>query len=1708
MDYASRPASFDCIGVDLSNADDGTSERKFPVIKNLRRRQHGRIEPRRGLTQSIPYASAPDINSMARLDNGTNFAFFFGDGSRILYGGLNQHATFTPSQISTGWATGVPKTFVATRPYADRSTWLYVSDGVNARKFDVNSTSHSFGITAPTAPPNVVVSPPHYQFFPHIEDGGITNGAWAGRLSGLTKWYEPLGGADSIYVDNTLSTGAARAIITTNTSSVIYDVGGSGWCVVEVTATALYDGDTTTAFTNYPGAIRGVGPGTMLSGSPTPGYTGARYLVDRVYRSTTESQIQKIHYDNEGPIVNSQTASVQLSGSAKYELGQLVYASSGANRTGTVRYGRVTSIHAAEDGKTSALRVVWGYIAVSPPADNWYFAGLESVRFWNPTAIASSYYAHSMFFKSLGEGSLRVYGPGPQDVSDWFYGVMDGLKYTSAFPGAAVTGDGENDYVHLSIMLSDPAVIKELKFTIHCMEPDYDDATGEYYRSRAGYFFTVRGSELAGVVSDDVTAVDTPPTDTDTKTKEQLREEALARWKARRDWLQANGYTGFARSPDDPFDAFDPNPFDWNPPGTEGPGEKPVDNKAGVGGYEWKEVWIRVKDMNVIGEKLSLSKITSIDFTVTTVGEDKPCTMRLGSLWIGGGYGLDVGTPDKGVGLPYYYRYRYRNSATGVVSNYSPPFRGGVYPRRQRVSVTVLGTSEPAVNKIDIQRWGGSVPEWGYVGTLNNPGATTAEFLDTTEDEEVAQNISFSDSNVHYQPFVTVGPAVTIANVTLGGTSIYSSSGGFNTAWAPGTVLRVNTTTGITVTTLYRVVTSKLMEIDNPLPSQNATLTIEQPVLVGQPLPVILGPWQGMILGIGDTNNPGRLYRTRAWSVDSTVPEYWIDITDGSDPLQNGLVWNDRCYVWSTKRMFEVTFNPQAPSQLQFSEIPGSKGLSARYALTSNRNGMFWIGREGFYSSTGSSAILRSKDLERLVRSEGRTAGSDDFTFETFNGSVDWGMINTLDSANRLATYENRVYWVAPTMLGTPTARHIFMYDLNVDSESDVGWWPDQYAAGRCPTNFYGDDRATMTRLYAMMSGQSTGGAGLAYVGGATDLGSPFLWDVQTPWFDGGKPDRDKRWGELNIEVLGNPIGLANVYLLQNYSRGEVSVLGAFTASGLAPTTYPTLHNFVLGTGDGITARAISLRLQHTSHQSELRCELIRWEPYWLDTYPEFTQNRGTDFYDQGLPKRKYVRGLIVEADTLNEAVWLELIKDGNTVAYQLPIQHNGRKIQEYGVTPFDTALLSVRPQSAAGKRYKFFKYIWVLDEYPFLATTVTPWDDAGSLGPKWIEGMELKADTAGAQSGVDVEFQLEDNTTTTITVYCNHAGRLTKRYSWDPVMARQVRLKPAGSYIGIFEVRYIAEPLAALEATHGSQWDDLGLLGPKYIRGLRLKADSAGQTVSISVQRDGGTVAKTIGPTIHENREVEIYEWDEFVAHEVRLVPSARIGILKYEWIFEPVVDTRTEWDNLGRLGAKFVQGVIVEADTGGAARTLYIDSDDLGDAIRTITADHDGRIVQPYSWEPFITHLVRLRPATPEQVTVFKYEFIWEPEPELTTHWESQETTHDMPGWFHLRDGRISVMLSDVETPLTLTITADGTDYSYLVNPALDQGLLQKIPVQFRGLKAKQVRYQLTAPSTSPFRLYRRNSEVRVKAWVSQENYISVQPFGDDSRAVGARI
>jgi len=396
----------------------------------------------------------------------------------------------------------------------------------------------------------------------------------------------------------------------------------------------------------------------------------------------------------------------------------------------------------------------------------------------------------------------------------------------------------------------------------------------------------------------------------------------------------------------------------------------------------------------------------------------------------------------------------------------------------------------------------------------------------------------------------------------------------------------------------------------------------------------------------------------------------------------------------------------------------------------------------------------------------------------------------------------------------------------------------------------------------------------------------------------------------------------------------------------------------------------------------------------------------------------------------------------------------------------------------------------------------VTDWIDLG--GASYVRGIRMTANTFNQTIQLGIRNG-DDNSLVTIPIL--HNGQQEIAYAFrPPFVAHLVRLEPAS---GSSESELWGDPVFIKDdypELIPAYTSILELGGPdaKYMRGVRITADSADSPVSFAVLYDGGQAGPVIGTLPFNGKQTIPFAFTPpFVAHNVQLVPNAPVRIFieecKYDLdVYPELIPEYTSIMERGGPDAKYVQGVVLTADTENipvAFQVLY-DGGKLGPML-PLTA-FNGKQSIPFSFAPFRAHDIQLVPQAAARIWAQESDWVFTPTPELVTVWHPQPTSFGIEGYLHVRELRPAVMGAG-----SCVVAGQCEFGSWSVTVALS-GAYQKVYVPVPVNKGMFYDLSITG---SAVRVFADDFEVVAKQWGSTGPYAVLRPFGQPNTQ-GARI
>ena len=639
-----------------------------------------------------------------------------------------------------------------------------------------------------------------------------------------------------------------------------------------------------------------------------------------IFASTETATVEDLHRPYTAA-ANTIAQIIYDSGTSGLCTVQPTLAMTGVNRNTMLLLGsdlvRVISITMANDGTFSFRCSVATHAAgdaITAPANGSFRVYLTGTRAAGNTLLANALQS------TITTGSATTAGEG---LIAFNYGAGSGINL------GFVTGRplGPDDYLHLSVKIDVPGQLVEGHLVLD-VSPTTTGSWNAADGQQNAYYIPFRANDLQSVLTGGQTSTAA------LNTAIQLQQQAAV--DASFSTNQGGG-------------ALIPSPDQLN-----------------LGSSQWTEFRWKISDLVRVGaaQGVDISAVNAVQVIFNVLGN---CVIQVGNLWVGGGYGPDTGNNFE----PFQYRYRYRSSATGAHSLPGPAMREGLTSLRQQVNLTGVASSDAQIDKIDWERFGGQAlpgasPEWHYIGTGLNSSPT---FIDTQTTQAILVNPPLDVTA--YQPFpVSDKPRTFVA--TVAGSAILRTGGTdtVNTAWAIGTALIINGQ----VTSIYAPPVGSIIQVADSMPSGTGlTVEISEPILAGQPLPYMWGPFQESLFACGNILDAGSVYWTNPTDPDSAPDTNRVECCSPSEALVHGCAYDGRNYVFSDKRLFAIVPSFQANSQYNVIPVPNSRGLWSPYALTVGPK-IWFLAADGIYETDGGTLLKISTDIDPIFPNGDRQA--------------------------------------------------------------------------------------------------------------------------------------------------------------------------------------------------------------------------------------------------------------------------------------------------------------------------------------------------------------------------------------------------------------------------------------------------------------------------------------------------------------------------------------------------------------------------------------------------------------------------------------------------------------------------------------------------------------------------------------------------------------
>lgn len=925
------------------------------------------------------------------------------------------------------------------------------------------------------------------------------------------------------------------------------------------------------------------------------------------------------------------------------------------------------------------------------------------------------------------------------------------------------------------------------------------------------------------------------------------------------------------------------------------------------------------------------------------------------------------------------------------------------------------------------------------------------------------------------------------------------------------------------------------------------------------------------VFGVGDPRSPGSLYWMNGNDPDTTSLANRLEITGPSEPLQNGCIWNSRAFVWSTDRMWEIKPDLITPGQFVAEVVPGGKGLFAPWGLCVG-DVPYFISKDGIYKYTGGTCETITDDqLGQFFGHDGQPGESvylpnpaDNFATEIVIGAANPNEVQTW----RLCWADGMIYFDYIEFSSGDSATLVYDTHIGKGWFRDIYYQTGTNHTGYV-SRYVETGQSTVVGADPVHTTLVGIGSELMWFNGAADAGQAIPFAMMTGADLLGGYRNQKLIGDVVIGAVSNSttiaakvlsntntasIASANLLVAGGYSQtlldvdsgdGELTRSVGLWLSGSTTSAFSILDwepSYIVKpeytdkratdwTDDGkpgnkfLTAVVIHANVSvidsggdlasggglglvvsspsHTFSAGEVGSviQVIGGSGWAQGTYVIQSVNLGQATLDHS-PGLSLTAGEWV----LSGSRTVELQYDSGSVATTLTLVGAGETEQAYAVNPAVVGkMFRILPTDSSTCQLFSVHYVW--SAYPEFIALDEDYDVQKYPAYKYVRGVVLEVDTQGIAARY-IPY-IDGTAVGTLTLPAINGKQLYTLGFTAPGLANEVKVRFLDS-VRKFSIRWIFDEYP--DNVNVTSWErGTGEGRARYIRGGIIHLDTFAQNYSIQLQGDGGA---NIGAAFSFNASGQ-------TGLAFALNPPVKAHLTRWNCALGQWMYFRTVWDedvypeliaewstisDLGHNGAKFMQGVRITADTNNVAVQFRILYDGGQTALDLPATAFNGKQTIAFSFPtPFIAHDLQIQPlAAARLFPETMQQFVWEPVPELATTWQTQQTNHDIPGYHYMRDGWIAYQSAPgAVVPETLTVT---TEYGSIVYSLPVSTSYKRYYQVFTPQKAKWRSYRVD--STLGVRMFVKDTTIRIKGWGASGEWMVVQPFGDLSRAAGARI
>lgn len=658
-----------------------------------------------------------------------------------------------------------------------------------------------------------------------------------------------------------------------------------------------------------------------------------------------------------------------------------------------------------------------------------------------------------------------------------------------------------------------------------------------------------------------------------------------------------------------------------------------------------------------------------------------------------------------------------------------------------------------------------------------------------------------------------------------------------------------------------------------------ATIDDAGETVLAQPLPILFGPYNGQLMGLGDPYRPGYVYASKPGEPEHWPPDLNVEVCAPSEQLMNGCLYGGQPYVFSREAGYAIYSNLTGSTGGLTAAPTGCKhGLAGRWALALGAGSMWIVSRDNIYRTNGGPESPVANDLKPLF--QGTTVNGYlpiDFTEEVWLG---------------LAVVNDELWFRYMDSGG----------DLQIMVlQIQTGQWR-HYTFAEPVSAMFPDQGQPVSAGQLILGGATSGDAYLH--SGTSDDGAAIAGLWRTGSWDWGSPREEKLFGDQILDV--NPQGVD--LTLQNFLNSETTTNPVQNLTGFSGRQRVIFDSF------GTTpqrARTLATEVAWSTAAAPPLCYVFGSS---ITMQPDLTVNRVTNWDDLGHPDEVYLMGVTFDCDTGGEDRTIIVERDfGGTVSTvaTLTVNTDGRHKVKFSWAAVQANQVRIRPNDDC-LAWILYRADWIWQPEP---PRIARWDVFfENAWDQYYTGLDLFCDTDGQTKRIVVEVDgvaLVDPATSLAYWDIATTGRQVVHLTLPWGRGHVFRFYATDAFAGLlYSHRWHLEAEPTEQANWTSPFTIMGTQADKWLKGVVMEVDTFGETKTVQVQADETDVLTSFAVTA-DGRQVVQVSFAQVLGRVFRFFPTdahpSRLYSIRPIFDEEPFSLQRWETQELPFGGSEF---------------------------------------------------------------------------------------------------------------------------------------------------------------------------------------------------------